>query len=124
MNEVRCARHVKSVSPFIDGVLVDSASDRTLDVIDPSTGRHAFAIPAGAAADAERAVAAARHAFEDGRWSEAAPSFRKGALSHLAVLLKEHAAQLDALDAGEMGKPVSEALFNATAAAGLMEFCA
>ncbi|PZN29365.1 MAG: aldehyde dehydrogenase PuuC, partial [Proteobacteria bacterium] len=74
--------------------------------------------------DVNRAVGAARRAFDAGVWSEAAPSFRKRALHRLADLMAAEAEALDALDAGEMGKPVSERFCNAAAAAGLMRFYA
>jgi len=114
----------QAVAPFFDGALMESESNATVDVISPSNGRRLLSIPAGSEADVDRAVASARRAFEDGRWSEAPPSSRKKTLHHLADLIEAEAATLDALDAGEMGKPVSEAFCNAAAAAGLMRFYA
>ena len=67
---------------------------------------------------------AARKAFEDGRWSDAAPSFRKKVLHRFADLIAEHAAELDALDAGEMGKPVGQLMGSAARAAGCVRFYA
>jgi acyl-CoA reductase-like NAD-dependent aldehyde dehydrogenase len=112
------------LAPFLDGASSPSASDETVEVINPSNGQRCALIPAGCEADVNRAVAAARCAFEDGRWSEAAPSFRKGVLSRLADLISAEAATLDALDATEMGKPVGEPRANAAAAATLARFCA
>lgn len=108
--------------PFIDGLSVESQSDRSVEVVNPSNGRAAFSIPAGSDADADRAVTAARRAFEDGRWSEAPPSFRKRALHSFADAIAREAAALDALDAGEMGKPVSVVFANANVAAESMRF--
>jgi acyl-CoA reductase-like NAD-dependent aldehyde dehydrogenase len=112
------------VNLLVDGALSTSGSEATVEVFNPSNGQRLFSIPAGCEADVDRAVASARHAFADDRWSEAAPSFRKKALHRFADLIATQAAELDALDAGEMGKPIGEALFNATAAAGLMRFYA
>lgn len=114
----------QAVAPLFDGELSQSESEAAFDVINPSNGQRCLSIPVGCEADVDRAVGSARRAFEDGRWSEAPPSFRKKTLHRLADLIEAGAAALDALDAGEMGKPVSEARANATEAAGLMRFYA
>ena len=113
-----------SVAPFIDGTLLRSQSDSTVDVINPSNGQRCVTIPAGAEADVECAVRSARCAFETGCWSEAPPSYRRKALEQFSELIARNAATLDALDAGEMGKPVSLTLSNAQEAADFMRFCA
>lgn len=112
------------MAPLMDGALFESTSASVTDVVDPSTGRLRLAIPTGTAEDVDRAVKAARRAFEDGRWSNTPPSFRKGVLLRWADLIERQAGTLDALDAGEMGKPVRERFANAAGAAGLMRFCA
>jgi acyl-CoA reductase-like NAD-dependent aldehyde dehydrogenase len=117
-----CSNIGQVVAPFLEGVLSKSASDATIDVISPSTGRLCLSIPAGCQTDVDRAVASARRAFDDGRWHEASGSFRKKALHRLADLISEEAPSLDALDAEEMGKPVSEGFCNGGAAAELMRF--
>jgi acyl-CoA reductase-like NAD-dependent aldehyde dehydrogenase len=114
----------EAVAPFIDGVLSESAEENRFEVINPSTGRVCVSIPTGCEADVDRAIASSRHAFEDGRWKEASPSIRKQTLHHFADLIKSQATLLDGLDAEEMGKPVSETLFDARAASGLMRFYA
>lgn len=116
-------RRAEIVAPFIDGELTNSRSDATEEVIDPSNGRCLFAIPAGSDADVDRAVCSARAGFERGCWADA-PTLRSRALHRLADLVYGEAASLDALDAGEMGKPVHEPFANAAAAAGLMRFYA
>jgi acyl-CoA reductase-like NAD-dependent aldehyde dehydrogenase len=114
----------QAVAPFIDGDLASSQSETAVEVFNPSNGKRCFLIPAGCEADVDRAVTSARCAFEDGRWSEAPPSFRKKTLHRLADLIATEATALDVLDAGEMGKPVREAFGNAAAAAGLTRFYA
>jgi len=114
----------RSFDLLIDGVGTASAGDATVEVINPSNGQSYLSIPAGCDADVDRAVASARLAFEDGRWSELPTSVRKRTLHRLADLISDEAATLDAFDAGEMGKPIGEVLFNATAAAALMRFYA
>jgi len=114
----------EAVAPLIDGVLSKSESDETVDVINPSNGERCLVIPAGTDADVNRAVDSARRAFDEGRWSDAPPSLKKKILHRLADLVEHEAPTLDALDAGEMGKPVGEALFNAKEAAALVRFYA
>jgi acyl-CoA reductase-like NAD-dependent aldehyde dehydrogenase len=113
-----------AVAPFVEGAISTSQSETSIDVINPSNGCRLFVIPVGNVDDANRAVASARRAFDDGRWSDVAPSRRKRTLHQLAELIDLHAAQLDVLDAEEMGKPVREARANAAAAASLMHFYA
>src|SRR5688500_154477 len=98
---------VQAVSPFLEGILCESASEDTVEVVNPTNGRALLQIPAGCADDVDRAVASAHRALEDGRWSKAAPSMRKKALHRWADLIAAEHLALDALDAEEMGKPVS-----------------
>lgn len=112
------------ISPFVGGELSSSISEHAIDVVNPSNGRCCFSLPEGCQADVDRAVASARAAFEDGRWSQLAPSERKKTLHRFSDLVEAQAAQLDALDAVEMGKPVSTVFCNAAAAAGLLRFYA
>ncbi|HEV8331158.1 MAG TPA: aldehyde dehydrogenase family protein [Steroidobacteraceae bacterium] len=114
----------ESVGLFLNGTRSESSSETTVEVIDPSCGRRRCVIAAGCELDVERAVADARQAFEDGRWSAALPSVRKKTLQTFADLIERNAAALDALDGGEMGKPIREAFANAAAAASLMRFYA
>jgi len=112
------------VAPFIDGTLVESRSAEAVKVVNPSIGRPCWSIPAGDQADADRAVSSACDAFDDGRWSDTPPSFKKRTLHRFASLIEGEAAVLDALDAGEMGKPIGQARFNAHSAADLVRFYA
>src|SRR5581483_10776317 len=81
-------------------------------------------IPEGCGADAVRSVAAARGAFDSGVWNNSPPSFRAEVLHRWADSIASEAAALNALDASEMGKPVSESLFDAAAAARYARFYA
>jgi acyl-CoA reductase-like NAD-dependent aldehyde dehydrogenase len=113
-----------TVEPLIDGVVVRSKSEATIQVSNPSNGQPLPFIPAGCPEDASLAVASARAAFENGRWHEASSAHRKHVMHRLAALMVERASELDVLDAIDMGKPVSERLFDARAAAGLTSFYA
>ena len=62
----------------------------------------------GGAEDVDRAVASARAAFADGRWSRQTPGARKEVLLRLAALIREHLEELALTDTLDMGKPISE----------------
>ena len=93
---------------WIDGTFVPAADGRVFDSINPATGA-VIAQPArGGSADIDRAVVAARAAFEDGRWSRKTPGERKEVLLKLAGLIRENLTELALLDTLDMGKPISE----------------
>lgn len=112
------------VMPFIGGKFVESTGDTTVDVVNPSNGSLCLSIPEGTDLDVDRAVTSARQAFTSGGWSDAPLSFKKKVLHDFADKIARDAELLDALDAGEMGKPVSERFSGAMSAAGLVRFCA
>ena len=114
-----------TVMPFIEGKLTDSTTNNsTFEVINPANGKPLHSIPVGSEEDVNRAVASARTAFDDGRWTDTPPSSRKKILHRFADLIEKEASKLDALDAEEMGKPISVEFCNSVAAAGLMRFYA
>ena len=92
---------------FIDGEWVRSSHDKSLPVIDPSNGREISSIVDASDADADRAVAAARAAFDDGRWSGLAPYARQRMIDRLADLLEANMAELAELESIDNGKPRS-----------------
>jgi phenylacetaldehyde dehydrogenase len=98
---------------FIDNEWVAStggaAHSETLAVEDPSVGRQVSTIVNASDADVDRAVAAARAAFDDGRWSNLAPNQRERYMNKLADLLEVNAAELAELEAIDVGKPVGMA---------------
>src|SRR5436305_11455373 len=77
----------------VDGKLVPSASGKTFDCVSPIDGRVLARVAAGDSADVDRAVAAARAAFEPGVWSRRARAERKKILLKLAQLILEHTAE-------------------------------
>jgi acyl-CoA reductase-like NAD-dependent aldehyde dehydrogenase len=112
------------VMPLIDGALLNSESTFTVESVNPSNGSRISFIPSGCDEDVNRAVVSARLAFDDERWSEAPPSFKKKTLHAWADLVAREGSILDALDAEEMGKPVGEVFANAAFASTLMRFYA
>jgi phenylacetaldehyde dehydrogenase len=94
---------------LIDGKWVEAASGKTLTTYDPATEEPLAEVPAGEKEDIDRAVRAARRAFESGPWRRMTPSERGRALWKLADLIEartEEFAQLETLD---NGKPLTVA---------------
>jgi len=108
--EALAARLQPRRQAFIDGRWEDAASGKTFDCLSPVDGRVLAQVAECDAEDVDRAVAAARRAFEDGRWSATKPAHRKRVLQKLAALVQENAEELALLEALDMGKPVSDAL--------------
>ena len=75
----------------IGGERLEAADGRTFETLDPATGRPIAEVPHAGAADVDRAVGAAREAFDDGRWSGIAAAKRTRAMLALADALEEHA---------------------------------
>ncbi|MDX1609246.1 MAG: aldehyde dehydrogenase [Halofilum sp. (in: g-proteobacteria)] len=94
--------------PFIDGRFVEPASGREFDCVNPATGAVLTRVGEGEAEDIDRAVRAARGAFEDGRWSGRHPRTRKAVLQRLAQLIESHQAELALLETLDMGKPIAD----------------
>ncbi len=88
---------------LIDGRLEEAASGERFETVDPSTGRPHATVARAGAPDAERAVTAARAAFEDGRWSGLRPERRAAVLGAVAAKLKEHADRLVELEVRDSG---------------------
>lgn len=95
---------------FIDGDWADAASGETAPVINPATEEEIAQVPKGDAADVDRAVAAARAAFET--WSQTTPADRAKALYAFADAIEGDAAQLSALEQANVGKPKGTADFD------------
>jgi acyl-CoA reductase-like NAD-dependent aldehyde dehydrogenase len=90
----------------IGGERIAAADGRTFETLDPATGRAIAEVPQAGAADVDRAVSAAREAFEDGRWSGIAAAKRTRAMLALAEALEDHADELAELESLDNGKPV------------------
>ena len=93
---------------FIDGRYRDAASGATFDCVSPLNGKVLAQVAATDAEDAERAVAAARRAFDDGRWRNLAPAERKRILFKWAEIIEAHTGELALLETLDMGKPIRD----------------
>src|SRR3954449_10069882 len=95
---------VKTYENFIDGEWTAPAEGRTEGVLNPATGEEIAKAPLSGKEDVDRAVAAARRAFET--WSQTTPMERSLALLKFADALEEHGDELAELEARNAGKPL------------------
>jgi betaine-aldehyde dehydrogenase len=91
---------------FINGEFVASSGGKVVDDISPASGEPIAQVPQSTLEDVERAVAAARSAFDDGRWSGLPHGARAATLEKLAALVEEHAGELAELESQDVGKPI------------------
>ena len=94
---------------LIDGKWVPAQSGKTFPVVDPSTGGPIARVAEADAADVDRAVAAARRAFDSGPWARMAPSQRGKLLWRLAELLEQHNDEFAEIESVDNGKPFAVA---------------
>ena len=97
-------------SLFIGGRWQAALAGAVMDVISPIDGSVLTTIADSGAQDVDRAVAAARAAFEKGAWSKAAPGERKKVLLKIAELIEKNALELAVLGVRDNGTEISMAL--------------
>ena len=90
---------------YINGEWVDSSGSATIDVEDPSSGKVISSFVEATDKDIDRAVAAARTAFDDRRWRDLPPITREKIMHKIADLIDAHADELAELEAIDVGKP-------------------
>jgi phenylacetaldehyde dehydrogenase len=94
---------------FIDGQWTDAASGKTFATPNPATGETLANVAEGDAEDINRAVRAARTAFETGPWGRMTPSERGRIIWKIGDLILEHADELAQLESLDNGKPFAVA---------------
>src|SRR6478672_12584349 len=95
-----------SYQMFIDGEWISSSDGQTRDIISPHTGAVMASVQEGTAEDADRAVAAAKKAFEE-TWYDSTPKDRQLALLKLADAIEANADDIVNLEAQDAGKPAA-----------------
>lgn len=106
----------------IDGKSLDAVSGERIDVVCPSNGKVFASIPASGAADVERAVQAARRAFDDGPWARMPAVERGRLLTKLSRLVEENGDELAALESRDTGKPARQGKADVLATMRYYEF--
>jgi acyl-CoA reductase-like NAD-dependent aldehyde dehydrogenase len=94
---------------FLDGEFAPAASGRTFATVSPRDGRELAQVARGDREDVDRAVRAARRAFERGDWALAGPAQRGRVLIRLAELMDAHLEELALLEALDTGHPIGDA---------------
>jgi phenylacetaldehyde dehydrogenase len=95
---------------FINGQWADAASGKTFETPNPATGATLARVAEGDAEDVDRAVRAARKAFDDGPWGRMTPSERGRIIWRIGDLILENAEELAQLESLDNGKPYAVAL--------------
>jgi len=100
-------QHYGRVKNYVDGEFVDSHADRTLDVVDPATGRTIAHCPMSTAGEVTEAIDAAQEAYEE--WRETPPNIRVQPLFRLKTLVEENYERIARVLVQEHGKVIDEA---------------
>ncbi|MGD6895731.1 aldehyde dehydrogenase family protein [Bacillus infantis] len=93
---------------FINGEFVESASQKTFESYNPATGEVLATLYEAGPEDIDRAVLAARKAFDEGKWSKMGSAKRSRLMYKLADLMEEHKEELAQLETLDNGKPIRE----------------
>ncbi len=121
--EVRASTPVHDVKMIIGGEQTDAADGQTFEVVNPATGEVMARAPLAGPQDVDRAVKAARDAF-DGPWSTWSASKRGRTLAKYAALVKQHIEELAQLESANVGKPIVGARGEALAVSLVLEYYA
>jgi betaine-aldehyde dehydrogenase len=113
---------VRSYQMYVNGEWVDSKSNKTFSVYDPSTEEVIAQVPEANADDVNRAVAAARAAFDNGPWASTTAQERGRVLFRLADKIRQNATMLAELECRNTGKPIVEAEYDIADVATCFEY--
>ncbi|PYX93253.1 MAG: aldehyde dehydrogenase, partial [Acidobacteria bacterium] len=113
---------VRTYQMYINGDWVDSNSNKTFPVYDPASEEVIAQVPDANAEDVNRAVAAAKAAFEEGPWSSTTAQERGRVLFRLADKIRQNLALLAELEARNCGKPIVEAEYDINDVATCFEY--
>jgi len=93
---------------FIGGEYVPAASGKTFPVLNPATNEVLTELAEASVEDVDRAVKAARQAFDGGPWPKLKTAERAKLIRRFAELLVKHAPELERIESLDVGKPVKE----------------
>jgi betaine-aldehyde dehydrogenase len=109
-------------SLYVNGEFVRPESTGVIDVINPATSEVIGRVPDAGAPDVDRAVAAARAAFDDGGWTSTTAQDRGRMLFRLAEAVRARADELADLETRNTGKPIIESEFDVADVATCFEY--
>jgi len=113
---------VKTYKLYVNGDWLEGDSRKTFPVYDPSTEDVIAQVPDSNSKDVDRAVAAAKAAFEDGPWATTTPQERGRTLFRLAEKIRQNVPMLAELECRNTGKPIVEAEFDINDVATCFEY--
>jgi len=113
---------MESLGNFIDGEWTETASGRTLEVINPATREVIALIPDSGPADVDRAVTAARRAFDVDGWPQTSARERGRVLFRLAEYVRRNEKRLAEIETTNNGKPLAEAMGDVSDAGFCFEY--
>src|SRR6478672_587585 len=113
---------MKTYQLYVNGEYVASTSHKTIDVIDPATTEVIATVPDANAQDVDRAVQAARTAFDEGPWKDATAQDRGRVLFKLAQIVRDRADELAEIETRNSGKPIVESEFDMSDVATCFEY--
>ncbi len=97
-----------TVKHFINNEFVESVAGGTFETLNPATNRPLGTVADGQPADIDRAVRAARRAFDEGPWPRMAPEQRSRHLRRIADLIEKHAGEIAEREIQDTGVPVTQ----------------
>ncbi|MBU2327754.1 MAG: aldehyde dehydrogenase family protein [Alphaproteobacteria bacterium] len=109
---------------LIDGIWQESVDSATFDRVSPSHGVVVSRSARGGAKETEAAIAAARRAFNGGKWSRATGKERSMVLLRVADLIEANVERMALLETLESGKPISQSRGEVAGAADLWRYAA
>src|ERR1700730_17273216 len=116
------AAGVRNYKNYVNGEWVGSASGETFPVYDPSTEEIIAQVAAAGAADVDRAVKAARAAFDGGPWATTSAQDRGRVLFKLAEKIRQISSLLAEIECRNTGKPIIEAEYDIADVATCFEY--
>src|SRR5208283_1132205 len=113
---------VKTYQNYINGQWTPSSSGETFSVFDPSTEEVIAQVASASSADVDKAVKAARTAFDSGPWPQTTAQDHGRILFKLADKVRQNAAMLSEIEARNTGKPIVEAEYDIADVATCFEY--
>jgi betaine-aldehyde dehydrogenase len=113
---------IRRYKMYINGEWVESGTEKVLPVLDPSSEQVIAEVPEADERDVNRAVSAAKQAFESGAWPQTTAQERGRILLRLAERIRKEAPMLAELEARNSGKPIVEAEYDMADVATCFEY--
>jgi acyl-CoA reductase-like NAD-dependent aldehyde dehydrogenase len=118
------ATKVDTYGLVIGGKIVDAANGETFDTVSPATNEVIARVAKAGMEDVDRAVVAARSAFDDGRWSHMPPIERSKRMRRMADIIRERVDELARLETLNSGKIIVEARADVINTAACLDYYA